>query len=99
MPWRYHPVMATPILVLVAPQDIVNIGSAVRIAKNFGLSQVRLVAPEVFDAWRIEGIAHTTADLIGSGGPAVGVIKGVVATGATDLFPTTLRSKARPNNQ
>ena len=53
-----------PILVLVAPQDIVNIGSAVRIAKNFGLSQVRLVQPEIFDAWRIEGIAHNTADLI-----------------------------------
>lgn len=53
-----------PILVLVAPQDIVNIGSAVRIAKNFGLEQVRLVRPEVFDAWRIEGIAHNTGDLI-----------------------------------
>ena len=53
-----------PILVLVAPQDIVNIGSAVRIAKNFGLEQVRLVQPAVFDAWRIEGIAHNTADLI-----------------------------------
>jgi len=53
-----------PILVLVAPQDIVNIGSAVRVAKNFGLSQVRLVAPQIFDAWRIEGIAHNTADLI-----------------------------------
>lgn len=53
-----------PILVLVAPQDIVNIGSAVRIAKNFGLHQVRLVAPEIFDAWRIEGIAHNTGDLI-----------------------------------
>jgi TrmH family RNA methyltransferase len=56
--------LAAPILVLVAPQDIVNIGSAVRIAKNFGLSQVRLVAPEIFDAWRIEGIAHNTGDLI-----------------------------------
>jgi tRNA/rRNA methyltransferase len=53
-----------PILVLVAPQDIVNIGSAVRIAKNFGLQQVRLVTPEIFDAWRIEGIAHNTGDLI-----------------------------------
>jgi TrmH family RNA methyltransferase len=53
-----------PILILVAPQDIVNIGSAVRIAKNFGLSQLRLVAPEIFDPWRIEGIAHNTADLI-----------------------------------
>jgi tRNA/rRNA methyltransferase len=53
-----------PILVLVAPQDIVNIGSAVRIAKNFGLTRLRLVAPGVFDPWRIEGIAHNTADLI-----------------------------------
>ncbi len=56
-----HP---APILVLVAPQDIVNIGSAVRIAKNFGLGQVRLVTPEIFDPWRIEGIAHNTGDLI-----------------------------------
>ena len=38
-----------PILVLVNPQDIVNIASAVRIAKNFGIEQVRLVNPEVFD--------------------------------------------------
>lgn len=53
-----------PILVLVAPQDIVNIGSAVRIAKNFGVSQVRLVTPVIFDPWRIEGIAHNTGDLI-----------------------------------
>ncbi len=56
--------MSAPILVLVAPQDIVNIGSAVRIAKNFGLEQVRLVQPEVFDPWRIEGIAHNTGDMI-----------------------------------
>ncbi len=53
-----------PILVLVAPQDIVNIASAVRLAKNFGLAGIRLVNPEVFDPWRIEGIAHNTADLV-----------------------------------
>ena len=53
-----------PLLVLVAPQDIVNIGSAVRIAKNFGLSGLRLVEPGIFDPWRIEGIAHNTGDLI-----------------------------------
>jgi tRNA/rRNA methyltransferase/tRNA (cytidine32/uridine32-2'-O)-methyltransferase len=56
--------LPAPILVLVAPQDIVNIGSAVRIAKNFGLEQIRLVAPEIFDPWRIEGIAHNTGDVI-----------------------------------
>jgi len=53
-----------PILVLVAPQDIVNIASAVRLARNFGLTAIRLVNPEVFDPWRIEGIAHNTADLV-----------------------------------
>ncbi|HEX6643270.1 MAG TPA: TrmH family RNA methyltransferase, partial [Gemmatimonadales bacterium] len=55
---------APPILVLVAPQDIVNIASAVRIAKNFGIERMRLVQPEIFDAYRIEGIAHNTADLV-----------------------------------
>ena len=53
-----------PILVLVAPQDIVNIASAVRLAKNFGITGIRLVNPQVFDPWRIEGIAHNTADLV-----------------------------------
>lgn len=53
-----------PILVLVGTQDIVNIAGAVRLAKNFGLEQMRLVRPVVFDPWRIEGIAHNTADLV-----------------------------------
>jgi len=53
-----------PVLVLVNPQDIVNIASSVRIAKNFGIQQMRLVDPEVFDPYRIEGIAHNTADLV-----------------------------------
>lgn len=57
--------MAGPlILVLVAPQDIVNIASAVRIARNFAIDEMRLVAPEVFDPYRIEGIAHNTADFV-----------------------------------
>src|SRR4051794_17119575 len=55
---------ASPILVLVNPQDIVNIASAVRIARNFGIDRMRLVDPEVFDPWRIEGIAHNTADFV-----------------------------------
>ncbi len=54
----------SPILVLVNPQDIVNIASAVRIAKNFGIDRMRLVDPEAFDPWRIEGIAHNTADFV-----------------------------------
>jgi TrmH family RNA methyltransferase len=59
-----RPRCPAPILVLVNPQDIVNIASAVRIAKNFGIERMRLVNPEVFDPYRIEGIAHNTADLV-----------------------------------
>jgi len=56
---------APPVLVLVNPQDIVNIASAVRIAKNFGIERMRLVDPEPeIDAYRIEGIAHGTADFV-----------------------------------
>jgi TrmH family RNA methyltransferase len=58
------PPVRPPVLVLVNPQDIVNIASAVRIAKNFGIDRMRLVNPEVFDPYRIEGIAHNTADLV-----------------------------------
>lgn len=59
-----RPSATSPILVLVNPQDIVNIASAVRIAKNFGIERIRLVQPEVFDPYRIEGIAHNTAELV-----------------------------------
>ena len=52
------------VLVLVNPQDIVNIASAVRIARNFGIERMRLVQPEMFDPWRIEGIAHNSADFV-----------------------------------
>lgn len=53
-----------PVLVLVEPQDLVNIASAIRVAKNFGLTDVRLVNPREFDAWRVEGIAHNTGDIL-----------------------------------
>ena len=56
--------MPSPILVLVNPQDLVNIAAAVRIARNFGIERMRLVNPETFDPWRIEGIAHNTADFV-----------------------------------
>ncbi|HXE57201.1 MAG TPA: TrmJ/YjtD family RNA methyltransferase [Gemmatimonadales bacterium] len=56
--------MSAPIVVLVEPQDIVNIASVVRVAKNFGVDRLRLVRPAVFDPYRIEGIAHNTADVV-----------------------------------
>ncbi|MES2125061.1 MAG: TrmH family RNA methyltransferase [Gemmatimonadota bacterium] len=54
-----------PVLILVAVQDLVNLASCVRIAKNFGIEEIRLVAPECpVDHYRIEGVAHNTADLL-----------------------------------
>jgi tRNA (cytidine32/uridine32-2'-O)-methyltransferase len=55
---------SAPVLVLVNPQDIVNIAGAVRIARNFGIERMRLVNPESFDPWRIEGIAHNSAAFV-----------------------------------
>ncbi|HEX3927220.1 MAG TPA: TrmH family RNA methyltransferase [Gemmatimonadales bacterium] len=53
----------SPVMVLVAVQDLVNLASCIRLAKNFGFEDVRLVAPECpVDFYRIEGVAHNTAD-------------------------------------
>ena len=52
------------VIVLDQPQDLVNIAHVVRAMKNFGLTDLRLVAPAEYDAYRIEGIAHQTHDLL-----------------------------------
>lgn len=51
-------------IVLWQPQDLVNIAGTIRVMKNFGLRHLRLVEPAEWDEWRIEGIAHGTADLV-----------------------------------
>lgn len=51
-------------IVLDHPKDVVNIGSVIRVMKNFGLTDLRLVNPDEFDAYRLEGIAHRSLDLI-----------------------------------
>ncbi len=54
-----------PVLVLIAVQDLVNLASCIRVAKNFGIDLVRLVAPECpLDFYRIEGVAHNTGDIL-----------------------------------
>jgi TrmH family RNA methyltransferase len=53
-------------VVLNEPQDPVNIGSVVRVMKNMGLRQLRLVRPADFDTYRIQGVAHTGVDVIES---------------------------------
>jgi tRNA/rRNA methyltransferase len=52
------------IVVLWETQDLVNIAGTVRAMKNFGLRRLRLVAPVEWDPWRIEGIAHDTAEIV-----------------------------------
>ncbi len=50
--------LANVAVVLDHPQDLVNIAGVVRVMMNFGLRDLRLVAPGEFDTWRIGGIAH-----------------------------------------
>ncbi|HEX2206463.1 MAG TPA: TrmH family RNA methyltransferase [Longimicrobium sp.] len=52
------------VVVLWQTQDYVNIAGTVRAMKNFGLSRLRLIQPVEWDPWRIEGIAHGTADVV-----------------------------------
>lgn len=68
----YNQIMSVPqelrrvAIVLNEPQDPVNIGAVVRVLKNMGLSRLHLVRPDDFDAYRIEGVAHTGRDIIQS---------------------------------
>ena len=51
-------------VVLVETQDVVNIAGVIRAMMNMGLADLRLVRPLEFDAYRIEGIAHRSAELL-----------------------------------
>jgi TrmH family RNA methyltransferase len=51
-------------VVLDHPKNVVNIAGVVRGMLNFGLSDLRLVDPDEFDAYRIEGIAHRSRYLV-----------------------------------
>jgi TrmH family RNA methyltransferase len=79
------------VLVLVNPQDIVNIASAVRIARNFGIERMRLVQPEVFDPWRIEGIAHNSADFV----QRIEIVDSLEAALADCVFTAVLSARGR----
>ncbi|HUL03659.1 MAG TPA: RNA methyltransferase [Gemmatimonadales bacterium] len=52
------------VVVLYEPQDLVNIAHVVRAIKNFGFRDLRLVAPREFEAYRVEGIAHQSRDVL-----------------------------------
>lgn len=51
-------------VVLNEPQDLVNVAHVVRALKNFGFRDLRLVRPREYDAFRVEGIAHQTQDVL-----------------------------------
>jgi TrmH family RNA methyltransferase len=52
------------LVILDEPQDLVNIAHVVRAMKNFGVRDLRLVRPREYDAYRVEGIAHQTQDVL-----------------------------------
>jgi TrmH family RNA methyltransferase len=51
-------------VVLHEPRELINVAHVVRVLKNFGFKDLRLVAPLEYDAYRIRGIAHNTDDVI-----------------------------------
>jgi TrmH family RNA methyltransferase len=51
-------------VVLVEPQDPVNIAAVVRAMKNMGVEQLRLVNSVEYDASRVERVAHDTRDIV-----------------------------------
>ena len=51
-------------VVLHRPRDLVNIALVIRAMKNMGLRRLRVVEPDEWDAYRMEGIAHGTEDVI-----------------------------------
>jgi TrmH family RNA methyltransferase len=52
------------VVVLNRTQDVVNIATSLRAMMNMGLTRMRLVKPDDFNAWRIAGIAHGSEPLI-----------------------------------
>ena len=51
-------------VVLVEPQDPVNIAGVVRAMKNMGVHDLRLVNPVEYDPSRVERVAHDTRDIV-----------------------------------
>ena len=64
MPHSAFPMLSVITVVLHEPQDLLNIAHVVRAMKNFGLRDLRLVSPAEYDAYRVEGIAHQTQDVL-----------------------------------
>ena len=59
-----HDLLSRVSIVLDHPKNVVNIAGVIRVMQNFALKSLRLVNPEEFDPYRIEGIAHRSSNLI-----------------------------------
>lgn len=92
---KREPLAPGPIVVLVEPQDLVNIASVVRLAKNFQLAQVRLVNPREFDPYRIEGIAHNTAEVV----EGIGFFDSLEAALADCVYTVALTARGRAHKR
>src|SRR3954467_13414845 len=56
--------LSSVVIVLFEPQDPVNIAGTIRAMKNMGFGRLYLVRPVEYDAYRLEGIAHDTVEII-----------------------------------
>lgn len=89
-------------VVLQEPQDLVNVALVIRAMKNMGLGRLRLVSPAEFDAYRIEGIAHRSADILTTTEVAdtlpQALSDAVLAVGTTARARTAQRNYAHPRD-
>ena len=81
-----------PVIVLVRPQLAENIGKAARAMLNFGLTEMRLVAPR--DGWPnpLAGPAASGADVVLAGARVFETVADAVAD-CTHVYATTVRRR------
>ena len=91
-----RPLLDRIVLVLNEPQNVVNIAGVVRAMKNMGLTRLRLVAPDDFDAYRIEGIAHRSEDVV-EGAEIFDTLQEALAD-AVFVLGTTARARTAGRN-
>ena len=83
------------VVVLDHPQNVVNIAGVIRAMLNMGLSRLRLVEPDDFDPWRIEGIAHRSTPLI----EATEIVSTLEEAVADCVFVVGTTARARTANR
>lgn len=82
-------------LVLVEPQDVVNVGAVMRVMLNYGLQQLRVVNPAAaLDPARLDDLAHRSQDIIAAL-EVTGTLDEALAD-ATYVVGATARPRAEP---